>query len=65
MGEKKIKKIIIVGGGYAGVSLLHKLKGISNLELVLIDKSQKHLLQTHIHKFLSGYYTKEDITFNH
>lgn len=65
MGEKKIKKIIIVGGGYAGVSLLHKLKGISNLELVLIDKSQKHLLQTHIHKFLSGHYTKEDITFNH
>lgn len=65
MDVKKIKKIIIVGGGYAGVSLLHKLKGIKDLELVLIDKSQKHLLQTHIHKYLSGHYTKDAITFNH
>ncbi|MDD2895905.1 MAG: FAD-dependent oxidoreductase [Aliarcobacter sp.] len=65
MDIKKIKKIIIVGGGYAGVSLLHKLKNIRELELVLIDKSQKHLLQTHIHKYLSGHYDKEDITFNH
>ena len=65
MDEKKKKKIVIVGGGYAGVSLLHKLKGNNNLELILIDKSQKHLLQTHIHKYLSGHYSKEDITFNH
>ena len=65
MDEKKRIKIIIVGGGYAGVSLLHKLKGNKNLELILIDKSQKHLLQTHIHKYLSGHYIKEDITFNH
>lgn len=65
MDEKMKKKIVIVGGGYAGVSLLHKLKGNNDLELILIDKSQKHLLQTHIHKYLSGHYSKEDITFNH
>lgn len=59
------KKIIIIGGGYAGVSLLHKLKKENNLELILIDKSQKHLLQTHLHKYLSGHYTKDDVTFNH
>jgi NADH dehydrogenase len=64
--EENLKyKIIIIGGGYAGVSLLHKLKGNKQLELILIDKSQKHLLQTHLHKYLSGYYDKEDITFNH
>ncbi len=59
------KRIIVIGGGYAGISLIHKLKNNSNIELILIDKSQKHLLQTHIHKYLSGHYNKEDITFNH
>lgn len=65
MAEIKRKKIIIIGGGYAGVSLLDKLKGIDKIELILVDKSQKHLLQTHIHKYLSGHYDKEDITFDH
>ncbi len=59
------KRVIIIGGGYAGVSLIHKLKNYNNLEILLIDKSQQHLLQTHIHKYLSGYYTESDITFNH
>lgn len=65
METSKKSKIIIIGGGYAGISLLHKLKNNSNLELVLIDKSPKHLLQTHLHKYLSGYYSEKDITFNH
>lgn len=65
MELKSKKRVVVIGGGYAGISLLHKLKKEPNLELVLIDKSNKHLLQTHIHKYLSGYYTKEDITFNH
>lgn len=64
--KKSLKKrVLIVGGGYAGISLLHKLKNENNLELILIDKSQIHLLQTHLHKYLSGYYSKDDITFNH
>lgn len=59
------KRVVIIGGGYAGVSLLHKLKNKKNIELSLIDKAQSHLLQTHLHKYISGYYTKDDITFNH
>lgn len=59
------KRVIVIGGGYAGISLLHKLKNETKLELVLIDKSETHLLQTHLHKYISGYYSKEDITFNH
>lgn len=65
MTKNKKYKVVIVGGGYAGVSLLDKLKNNKLIELVLIDKSQVHLLQTHIHKYLSGYYDKKDITFNH
>ncbi len=59
-----MNRIIVVGGGYAGVSLLDKLKDNPQVELVLIDKSKKHILQTHIHKYLSGYYDEDDITFN-
>lgn len=59
------KRVMIIGGGYAGVSLLHKLKNEIGIELILVDKSQTHLLQTHLHKYISGYYSKDDITFNH
>lgn len=65
MKAKIKKRVIIIGGGYAGISILHALKKQKNLQLTLIDKSKEHLLQTHIHKYLSGYYTKKDITFNH
>lgn len=65
MKKYKRKSVLIIGGGYSGVSLIHKLKNVDNLDLILIDKSNSHLLQTHIHKYLSGYYNKEDITFNH
>jgi len=65
MSTDNKKRVVIIGGGYAGVSLMHKLKNNDNCEITLIDKSQKHLLQTHIHKYLSGHYNKEDITFNH
>jgi len=65
MDTTQKKRVIVIGGGYAGISLMHKLKNNNNIELTLIDKSQKHLLQTHIHKYLSGHYNKDDITFNH
>lgn len=65
MKEKNKHRVIIIGGGYAGVSFLHKLKREKNIELVLIDKSKQHLLQTHIHKYLSNHYTTEDITYDH
>lgn len=65
MSNTRKKRVLIVGGGYAGVSLIHKLKNRDEIELILIDKSTSHFLQTHIHKYLSAYYEKADITFNH
>jgi len=65
MSKENKKKILIIGGGYAGISAMHKLKNNDDFKLTLIDTSQKHLLQTHIHKYLSGHYNKDDITFNH
>lgn len=65
MQNNSKQKIIIIGGGYAGISLIHKLKNNKNLDITLIDKSKNHLLQTHIHKYISGHYSKDDITFDH
>jgi len=43
MSIENKKRVIIIGGGYAGVSLMHKLKTNNNCQITLIDKSQKHL----------------------
>ncbi len=65
MNQIDKKKIIVIGGGYAGISLLHKLKKQKNLSLTLIDKAPHHLMQTHIHKYLSGYYDRSDILYDY
>ncbi len=65
MSKTTKKRVLIIGGGYAGVSLIHKLKKKDEIQLILIDKSSSHFLQTHIHKYLSAYYNKSDITFDH
>ncbi|MDX1808413.1 MAG: FAD-dependent oxidoreductase [Sulfurospirillaceae bacterium] len=62
MRNESKKKVMVIGGGYAGISLLHELKKHRDIELTLIDKSPNHVMQTHIHKYLSGHYSKEDIT---
>lgn len=64
MLESSKKNILVIGGGYGGISLIDKLKKYDNLQITLIEKSPNHLLQTHIHKYISGYYEKEDITFD-
>ncbi len=53
--------VIVVGGGYAGLSFIHNLKKNSYVKLILIDKQKHHLLQTHIHKYLSGYYNSSEL----
>ncbi|WP_331775223.1 NAD(P)/FAD-dependent oxidoreductase [Sulfurospirillum sp. 1612] len=65
MNQNNKKKIIVIGGGYAGISLLHELKGHNNLTLTLIDKAPHHLMQTHIHKYLSGYYNRSELLYDY
>lgn len=57
------KKIIILGGGYAGVKagkVLHKIfKKDSNIEIDLIDKHPFHTLMTELHE-VASYRTEPD-----
>lgn len=53
-----MKKIVIVGAGYAGVHaakvLLKKLEKNKDIELVLIDKNPFHTLMTELHEVAGG-----------
>lgn len=53
-----MKKIVILGGGYAGVhaaKLFHKaFKRDKNIEITLIDKNKYHTLMTELHEVAGG-----------
>ena len=40
-----VKKVIIVGGGFAGLSLIKQLVGQPNIQVTLIDRRNYHLFQ--------------------
>jgi len=53
------KRLVIIGGGYAGTTLVHNLKNQKDLEVILINKTPYHLAQTDIHKYLC-----DEMSFN-
>lgn len=49
-GRKRIK-VVIVGGGYAGMTALTTLKQYaSNVDIIIIDPNEHHLKITHLHE---------------
>ncbi len=54
MSTTKKKKLIIIGAGYAGITLIEKLNNNQNLDITLINRNKYHLHQTDIHKYISG-----------
>lgn len=53
-GKKKMKRIFVVGGGYAGVktalTLHKKLRRNPDVEITLVDRSEHHTLLTELHE---------------
>ena len=60
--ETKLPRIVIVGGGFAGVSLVKKLKG-QNVQLVLIDKSNYHTFQPLLYQVSSSGLEPDSIAY--
>jgi len=56
------KRLVIIGGGYAGTTLVHRLKNYTDLEIILINKTPYHLTQTDIHKYLCDEMNFNEIT---
>ncbi len=49
-----MKQIIIIGGGYAGVSALRELTGTKNIKITLIDTHPYHFLQTEGYELIAN-----------
>ena len=53
--SKKIKtKIIVIGGGYAGLRVIEKLSQNQDLELTLLDKNPYHYMQTDVYDLIAN-----------
>ena len=51
-------KIVVVGGGYAGLRAIERLEKNENIEIVLVDQNPYHYLQTEAYAYIAG---KSDI----
>jgi len=58
------KRLVIVGGGYAGTTLVHSLRHFPMLEITLIDTSPFHLAQTKLHRYLAGELGFDEIAYD-
>lgn len=63
MGSDK-KRIVIVGGGYAGLTFLERMAGRRDAELLLIDKNPYHFLQTEVYGYIAGTQGLSDVTLD-
>ena len=58
------KKIVVIGGGYAGIQAIKKLANRKNIEITLIDKNGYHYLQTEVYDFIANKSNLSDITID-
>lgn len=58
------KDLLIVGGGYAGTTLVHHLANHPNLNITLLDGSKYHLAQAKLHRYLSGEVDFDEVAFD-
>ena len=58
---KNRKKIVIIGGGYAGISLIYRLK--KEFNITLIDETKAHVEQTEIHRYLGDKISLDELIY--
>ena len=60
--EERVKKIVIVGGGFGGIELAKKLKN-KNVEVVILDKHNYHTFQPLLYQVATGGLEADSIAF--
>lgn len=62
--NQKLKHVVIVGGGFAGLSCAKKLAKHPNLRLTLIDRNNYHQFQPLLYQVASASLSPSNIAFN-
>lgn len=57
-------RLLILGGGYGGTTLVHSLRHMRDIEVTLVNQTPFHVVQTEIHRYLGGATSEEDIYFD-
>jgi NADH dehydrogenase len=60
----KKNKVVILGGGYAGIQAIRELANRKNIEITLIDQNNYHYLQTEVYDFIANKSNLSDITID-
>ncbi|WP_418181165.1 NAD(P)/FAD-dependent oxidoreductase [Aliarcobacter lanthieri] len=59
-----MKKVVIIGGGYAGIYALRELVKNKNIKITLIDKHTYHNLQPEVYDLIANKSTFADVTID-
>ncbi|MBL0708875.1 MAG: FAD-dependent oxidoreductase [Sulfurimonas sp.] len=59
-----MKKVVIIGGGYAGIYALQELVKYKNIKIVLIDKHTFHYLQPEVYDLIANKSNLADVTID-
>ncbi|MBB6272731.1 NADH dehydrogenase [Pedobacter cryoconitis] len=57
------KKIVIIGGGFAGVNLAKKLAGNESFDITLVDKNNYNFFPPLLYQVATGYLETSNITY--
>ena len=57
-----MKKVVIIGGGYAGIYALQELSKNKNIHITLIDRNTYHNLQPEVYDLIANKSNLADVT---
>jgi len=61
MKDSRVKKVVIIGGGFAGLECARRLSGKATFEVILLDRTNHHLFQPLLYQVATATLAAPDI----